>query len=124
MAETMKSTYAGKCESNLVHQETITWAIGDEIYLSKDDTSGMWIKCTNKDCFLKQGGKMFDASKKFTSSKFPLADAPKIATLASEISETFIKKITTEGLTNDKIFEERIVAFLSCYKTISSAYKP
>jgi len=125
MPDTIKSQYAGKCESNLVHAETIEWAIGAEIYLSKDDASNMWIKCTNKDCFLKQGGKIQAAGAgKFQSSKFKLETAPAIVTIAAKITKEYFEDPTHSNSPPEKMTEIRATFFMSIFKTLSGCYKP
>lgn len=111
----MKSQYAGTCAKVPEH----IWKIGDEIFISKGP-DGKWIMCTNKECYVSQGGKIADPNKpKFTPTKFPITEAIPIYNLSEEILTAFKNKRKIEfDLHEEMIFIE------SLFRTLSGNFKP
>lgn len=110
----MKSKYAGVCGKEPTH----TWKVDDEIFISKG-TDDKWIMCVNKECYLSQGGKVFEGKKPFQVNKFPITEATTIYNLAEEILTSFKKKRQIEfDLKEEMVFIE------SFFRTLSGNFKP
>lgn len=111
----MKSQYAGTCNKDSNH----TWKIGDEIFISKG-SDGKWIMCTDKDCYVSQGGKISDPNKpKFTPNKFPITEAIPIYELTEELLTAFKNKRKI-----DFTMEQEMVFVESVFRTLSGNFKP
>ena len=125
----MKSQYEGTCPVC-----SAEWKVNDEIFLSK--VNGSWIKCTDKECFEQQRGKIEQPkSSKFTSNKFPITEAIPIYRLAETILEEFQKKrfvridpnsaTTATVKLNDVLSAEQEAVFIeSMFRTLSGNFKP
>jgi len=117
----MKSQYEGTCPVC-----SKSWQVNDEIFLSKVNDS--WVKCTDKECFTQQGGKVFEGGTKkpFVSQKIPLENAPKVFALAETLLESFKTKrgIQHTASPNKLTEEQELQAIESFFKTLSGSYKP
>jgi len=117
----MKSQYEGSCPVC-----SKSFKVNDEIFLSKVNDS--WIKCVDKECFIQQGGKVFEGGSKkpFVSQKFPIGDHKKVFEKAEALLDSFKKKREKdhgENIAKLTIAEE-LQAVESFYKTLSGSYKP
>ena len=139
----MKSKYASKCPKC-----ERDWAVGDEIFMSKSSDGNTWIKCSDKECFESQGGKISEGGgkKPFVSQKFPITEVPQIFCLAETLldsfktkrhliqtaSNTFNVNGTSETITTDLNIEkfeplttsEELQAVESFFKSILGGCKP
>ena len=115
----MKTDYAGNC--GVCNK---TWNVGDELYLSKSADGTHWIKCTDKDCFTKQGGKI-DSSDgkggKFQSSKFKITEATHIAELTTALMAGFTG---LHDKNNQLTVSDKAIMFESLFRTLSNSFKP
>ena len=117
----MKTDYAGLCGTC-----QRTWNIGDELFLSKSADGSRWIKCTDKDCFTKQGGKIEDSGGKggkFQSTKFKIGEADNLYNKAKSMMEQFIKDNVKEGEVKLDT-NQKAIMMESLFRTLSSNYKP
>jgi len=135
----MKSQYEGTCTVC-----SKSFKVNDEIFLSKVNDS--WVKCVDKECFMQQGGKIFEGGTKkpFVSQKIPIDDATKVFALAETLLESFKTKrklwprTTVESASNVGTIEfspasetmipltteEELQGVESFFKTLSGSYKP
>ena len=102
-----------------------------EIYMQKKD-DGSWFSCHSLECFKSQGGTVEEKKSfgggggKFTSSKFPITDAPKVFDMAETLLEAFkIKRGAHHSASNNKLtIEQELQAIESFFKTLSGGFKP
>ena len=119
----MESQYDGECM--LCHK---TFKKGEQIHISK--VGDKWIKCTDEVCFKEQGGKVYEKKQtgngRFTSSKFPIGDAPKIYCLAEELLDQFLKDPKRQTESEDWLLraEDQAVFIESMFRTLSQNFKP
>ena len=111
----------GKCGEKFIKDK--------EIFMQKKD-DGTWFSCHNLECFKSQGciveeKKSFGGGK-FTSSKFPITDAPKVFDMAETLLEAFkIKRGAHHSASNNKLtIEQELQAIESFFKTLSGGFKP
>ena len=71
----------------------------DEVYMDTLDNGATWIICKNEACYKQQGGRAIeskDSKPRFTPTKFPIQDFPKLVNMAELQLESFLKKRKTE----------------------------
>lgn len=92
-----------------------------EIFISKSADGSKWIKCTDKDCFLKQGGKADEGGRKFQTTKFKITEAENIYNKAEALMTAFINKHDRQ---NALPITEKAVMLESLFRTLSGNFKP
>ena len=114
----MKSKYAGSCPK--CQKE---WKVDDEILISKSSDGG-WIKCSDKQCFESQGGKISEGSarKSFVSQKFPITESERIYDKAELILDSF--KTKRKDQEDTLTIAEEAVFIESLVRTLSGNFKP
>jgi len=99
-----------------------TPTVGQDRYYEQidgPDGTKVWVGCVDFECFKAQGGSAEAAQqKKFTPTKFPIADAPKMMELTESLLKSFMKTRSVLPLQEQAIFIESI------FRTLSSNYKP
>lgn len=80
-------TFGGTCSVCSTEYKT-----GEEVYMQKDGDK--WLICKDETCWKQQGGTLDTPKdgKKFTPTKFPIADFPKLVSLAEAQLESFLNK--------------------------------
>ena len=124
--KTIAKPYNGKMQPCRVCDKTPNE--GDEMWMQNlgDDTNKKWITSPHEECFKKlqenpELGKKQSTGNRFTSSKFPITEAPALYNMAESFLETFMeKRKEKEPLT----VGEQVVFIESVFRTLSGNFKP
>lgn len=135
MADSFKTTakpYNGKMQPCKVCDKTPNE--GDQMWMQNlgDETNKKWIASPHEECFKKLqenpelGKKEKQFNNRFTSSKFPVGDVPKIFLLAETLLDSFKKKrgIQHDASQSKLTSAEELQAVESFFKSILGGCKP
>ena len=117
-SEKQASFSCGKCGEKFIKDK--------EIYMQKKD-DGTWFSCHNLECFKSQGGVLEEKKSfgggKFSSSKFPIGDAPRVYEMAEVLLWEFKKTRNSDQDTKLTTAEE-LQAVTSFFDSLSGGFKP
>lgn len=123
------SSYAGTCKKNQEHK----WNVNDPIFMQKN-SDGSWLMCSNKDCFIAQGGTIEEQAKGKGGGRtmdMSLAFAKGFNDYAWKIATDHAKELfpddlakpdVASSLTKPQIAKERAIATESIFSTLMGAF--